>query len=48
MSINEAIEIIEMFADDDGQVLLSRVKNVLKRVEIARYSFPFCSKSVFH
>ena len=34
MSINEAIEIIEMFADDDGLVLFSRVKNILKRVEM--------------
>lgn len=47
MSINEAIEIIEMFADDDGQVLLSRVKNVLKRVEMPDVLSPFVQDQSF-
>lgn len=47
MSINEAIEMIEMFADDDGQVLFSRVKNVLKRVEMPDTICPFVQDRTF-
>lgn len=40
MSINEAIEVIEMFADDDGLVLLSRVKSILNKVEMPSVEIP--------